>query len=191
MSQDNSSSCQNLIQESSCCFLLFNWKAICAVSLKIRSRRQRQGLAKVLTNGLNPRWVYTALCSDKWLLCFPGTSGLPKHSHWPLFSFALFLPPQRAESGRLQSLHCQLQSSPAFYQAVSLPTQGGNCCAMTLGAGSHSEKSVGLRFSRHDRPLWGRACRPALGAEGFSGLQNQGTVPVACSPGSGLFVVTP
>lgn len=123
-SQDNSSSCQSLIQESSCCFLLFIWEAICTVSLKIRSRRQRQGLAKVLTNGLDSRWVCTALCSDKWLLCFPRMSGLPKHSRQPLFSFALLLPQQRAELGRLQSLHCQLQSSPAFYQAVSLPTQG-------------------------------------------------------------------
>lgn len=87
----------------------------------MRSRRAKAGACQG-ANCLNSRWVSTALCSDKCLLCFPEKSDLPKLSRLPVFSFALSLPRQTTEFGRLKNrFTCQLKSSPCSYLVVSLP----------------------------------------------------------------------
>lgn len=77
------------------------------VSLEIRSQLAKTGACQG-ANCLNSRWVYTALCSDKCLLCFSEKSDLLKQSCLPLFSFT-FPPipsshprPQTTELGRLK-----------------------------------------------------------------------------------------
>lgn len=98
----------------------FIWETMSAVALKIRSKAGAcQG-----DNCLNSPWIYTAPCSDKWLLCFPEKSDLLKHSHRPLFSFTLSLPPQTTEFGRQNTTSLSTQKLFLLYQVVSLPTQG-------------------------------------------------------------------
>lgn len=71
----------------------FIWKTMWAVSLKIRSGLAEAGACQG-ANCLDPRWVYTTLCSDRCLLCLPEKP--------PLFSFTPSLPQQTTEFGRLK-----------------------------------------------------------------------------------------
>lgn len=125
----------------------FIWKTIWAVSLKIRSGLAKAGVCQG-ANCLKSPWAYTALCSDKFFLCFPEKSDLLKHSHL-LFSPSPFLLYTNNWIWKFKNpFPCQLQSSPSLSEVVSLPTQGRKLPhCVTHGTGSHFEESADLQFS--------------------------------------------